>query len=136
VEEPDRHEDAVQELLRWNPPVAAQPRFSRPDCEVEFEGLRLPPSSAALFGISAANRDPEVFPDPDRFDIERQPTDLLTFGPGLRTCPGMHLAQKNLRVGLAVLAARLPGLRLLDPESCAPRGILLRGPRSLPARWR
>jgi cytochrome P450 len=136
VEEPARHEDAVQELLRWNPPVAAQPRFSRPDREVEFEGLSLPASSAALFGISAANRDPEVFPEADRFDIERQPTDLLTFGPGLRTCPGMHLAQKNLRVGLAVLAERLPGLRLLDAESCAPRGILLRGPCSLPARWR
>jgi cytochrome P450 len=135
VEEPDHHEHAVQELLRWNPPVAAQPRFSRPDRDVEFEGLRLPANSALLFGIAAANRDPEVFPDPDRFDIERRPADLMTFGPGLRTCPGMHLAQKNLRVALGVLAQRLPRLRLLDPEACAPRGILLRGPRSLPARW-
>jgi len=135
VAEPARHEDAVQELLRWNPPVAAQPRFSRPDRAVEFEGVELPAGSAALFGIAAANRDPEVFPDPDRFDIERRTKDLMTFGPGLRTCPGMHLAQKNLRVALRVLAERLPRLRLLDAEACASRGILLRGPRTLPARW-
>jgi cytochrome P450 len=47
----------------------------------------------------------------------------------------MHLAQKNLRVALRVLAARLPELRLPDPDRCAPRNILLRGPASLPARW-
>jgi len=95
----------------------------------------IPANSAVLFGIAAANRDPEVFDNPDHFDIERRATDLLTFGPGLRTCPGMHLAQKNLRVGLGVLAQRLPGLRLEEPERCDPRGILLRGPASLPARW-
>jgi len=136
VEEPARIDDAVQELLRWCPPVAAQPRFSRPDQETEFEGCVIAPSSSVLFGIAAANRDPDVFPDPDRFDIERRPEGLLTFGPGLRTCPGMHLAQKNLRVALRVLTERLPGLRLVDAEAHAPRGILLRGPASLPATWR
>jgi cytochrome P450 len=135
VAEDARCDDAVQELLRWNPPVAAQPRFSHPDHAVEFAGLSIPANSAVLFGIAAANRDPEVFDNPDHFDIERRATDLLTFGPGLRTCPGMHLAQKNLRVGLGVLAQRLPGLRLEEPERCDPRGILLRGPASLPARW-
>jgi cytochrome P450 len=136
VDEPERVPDAVQELLRWNPPVAAQPRFSRPDAEIEFEGVRLAPSSSVLFGIAAANRDPQVYPDPDRFDIERRAEGLLTFGPGLRTCPGMHLAQKNLRVALGVLTERLPGLELIDADVNAPRGILLRGPRALPARWR
>ncbi len=135
VSEPARCADAVEELLRWNPPVAAQPRFSRPDAEVDFHGQRMRPSSAVLFGIAAANRDPDVFPDPDRFDLERRPVELLTFGPGLRTCPGMHLARKNLRVALGVLCERLPALRLLDPDACAPRGVLLRGPRTLPARW-
>lgn len=135
IDEPGRIDDAVQELLRWCPPVAAQPRFSRPDAEVEFEGCRLAPSASVLFGIAAANRDPDVFPDPDRFDIERRPEGLLTFGPGLRTCPGMHLAQKNLRVALRVLTERLPGLRLVEPERHAPRGVLLRGPQALPATW-
>ena len=136
VDEPARVPDAVHELLRWCPPVAAQPRFSRPDVEIEFEGLKLPPTSSLLFGIFAAHRDPDVFPDPDRFDIERRAEGLLTFGPGLRTCPGMHLAQKNLRVALRVLCERLPRLKLVDPVAHAPRGILLRGPTALPARWR
>jgi cytochrome P450 len=47
----------------------------------------------------------------------------------------MHLAQKNLRVALRVLTERLPGLALVEPERHAPRGILLRGPTSLPATW-
>ncbi len=135
VEEDARGDDAVQELLRWNPPVAAQPRFSHPQHAVEFEGVKIPRNSAVLFGIAAANRDPEVFDSPDRFDIDRRPSELLTFGPGLRTCPGMHLAQKNLRVALRVLAQRLPRLRLVDDGRHAPSGILLRGPASLPARW-
>ncbi len=89
-------------------PIAAQPRFSQPEHAVEFEGMKIPRNSAVLFGIAAANRDPEVFDGPDRFDIDRRPSELLTFGPGLRTCPGMHLAQKNLRVALRVLAAAPP----------------------------
>jgi cytochrome P450 len=135
AEVPARCDDAVQELLRWNPPVAAQPRFSRPDAEIEFFGRDMGPNSSVLFGIAAANRDPDVYPDPDRFDIDRRPKELLTFGPGLRTCPGMHLARKNLRIALGVLSERLPALRLIDPDACAPRGVLLRGPGSLPARW-
>lgn len=133
--EPERCDDAVQELLRWNPPVAAQPRFARSDADICFAGVDMPRNASVLFGIAAANRDPDVYPEPDRFDIERRPKDLLTFGPGLRTCPGMHLAQKNLRVALRVLTERLPNLHLLDPKACAPRGILLRGPATLPARF-
>ncbi|MDH3686722.1 MAG: cytochrome P450 [Myxococcales bacterium] len=133
--EPERAEDAVQELLRWNPPVAAQPRFVRPDADAELAGTRIPANSAVLFGIHAAHRDPAEFPEPDHFDLERRPKELLTFGPGLRTCPGMHLAQKNLRIGLRELARRLPGFRLTHPEADAPRGILLRGPAALRARW-
>ena len=135
VADPERCDDAVEELLRWNPPVAAQPRFARPDRDVELAGVPIPAGSSVLFGIHAAHRDPEAFPDPDRFDIDRRPTELLAFGPGLRTCPGMHLARKNLRIGLRVLAERLPRLHLVEPEADAPRGILLRGPAALRARW-
>ncbi len=64
VEAPESQAGAVQELLRWNPPVAAQPRFSRPDRATRFEGTLLPPSSSVLFGIAAANRQPHVYPCP------------------------------------------------------------------------
>jgi cytochrome P450 len=135
VAEPDTQENAVQELLRWNPPVAAQPRFTRPDAMVELAGIEIPPNSAVLFGITAANRDPRVFNDPDRFDIARNSKSLMTFGPGLRTCPGMHLAQKNLETALRIVAERMPGLRLNESKASAPEGILLRGTAALPVRW-
>jgi len=47
----------------------------------------------------------------------------------------MHLARKSLRVALRVLSERLPALRLVEPDACAPGGILLRGPENMPARW-
>ncbi len=131
VEEPDAQAGALQELLRWNPPVAAQPRFSRPDRPVTLAGVEIPPNTAVLFGIAAANRDPAAFPEPDRFDINRDTKTLLTFGPGLRTCPGMHLAQKNLATALRIVAERFPGLHLLPESTALPQGILLRGVNSL-----
>ncbi len=136
ADEPALCAAAVQELLRFDPPVAAQPRFARADAAVELAGVEIPAHASVLFGIAAANRDPDVFSDPDRFDLERPPGELLTFGPGLRTCPGMHLAQKNLRIALEVLTDRFPDCRLIDADRGAPRGVLLRGPETLPARLR
>jgi cytochrome P450 len=132
VEEPSRQSGAIQELLRWNPPVAAQPRFSNPEKAIEVAGVSLPKNSAVLFGISAANRDPEVFSDPDTFDINRKTRTLLTFGPGLRTCPGMHLAQKNLETALRIVAERFPKMQLTADDAPEPQGILLRGTAALP----
>ena len=85
-------------------------------------------------GVAAANRDPDVFENPDRFDISRDTKTLLTFGPGLRTCPGMHLAQKNLETALRIVAERLPRLSLKEGAR-APEGILLRGTSTLPVSW-
>lgn len=135
VADPDAQTGAIQELLRWNPPVAAQPRFTHPDHPVQLAGVEMPPNSPVLFGIAAANRDPRVFDAPDRFDISRNTKTLLTFGPGLRTCPGMHLAQKNLETALRIVAERLPRLRLDDSAARPPEGVLLRGTSSLPVSW-
>ncbi len=132
VEEPASQEGALQELLRYNPPVAAQPRFTNPEHDIEVAGVRIPKNSPVLFGIAAANRDPEVFQNPDHFDITRDTKTLLTFGPGLRTCPGMHLAQKNLGTALRLVAERFPTLRLAAGVAQEPVGILLRGTHSLP----
>jgi cytochrome P450 len=135
VAEPAAQAGAIQELLRWNPPVAAQPRFTHPDHPVRLAGVEIPANSPVLFGIAAANRDPRVFDEPDRFDIGRKTKTLLTFGPGLRTCPGMHLAQKNLETALRIVAERLPKLRLDGERARPPEGILLRGTSSLPVSW-
>jgi len=136
VAEPEIRPQAIQELLRWNPPVAAQPRFTRPGVAVELAGVEIPANSAVLFGVAAANRDPTVFPDPDCFDISRKSKALMTFGPGLRTCPGMHLAQRNLEAALRIVADRFPRLRLEQSKASLPAGILLRGTASLPVTLR
>lgn len=121
---------AVEELLRWENPVVVTPRVSA-GVPVEFAGVRLPPWSTVLFCIAAANRDPAAFADPARFDIDRHPKHLLSFGPGPRMCPGMHLARKEMRIAIGVLCERFPRMRLLDPEGARPTGTVLRMPAAL-----
>ena len=128
--EPALRNGAIEELLRWEPPAGIIARLSC-DCDIEFFGHTIPASSVVLFGVDAANRDPAVFSDPDRFDIQRKTEKLMTFGPGPRACPGMHLARQELRVALDVLVERLPDLRLLDLDAAQPRGTMLRGPTAL-----
>jgi cytochrome P450 len=126
---------AIRELLRWETPVPNLPRISA-DQSVDFLGEELPPQSFVLFSMAAANRDPAVFDDPDRYDMERASKDTLTFGRGERSCPGMHLARKSLAVALDALTERLPNLRLVgDPEASAPTGATVRGPDRLAVMW-
>jgi cytochrome P450 len=129
-EDPAARAGAIEELLRWESPVALLPRMSAAQ-PIRFGGVEIPGNTFVLFGITAANRDPAVFPNPHRFDIERRSDRMLTFGPGLRSCPGMHLARKSIAVALDTLAERLPGLRLLDPQAARPQGAIIRGPRLL-----
>lgn len=131
-----REEPRDDQISRWLNTAVAGHEINRPHAPVVFAGVEIPPNTAVLFGIAAANRDPQVFTDPDRFDISRNSRTLLTFGPGLRTCPGMHLAQKNLETALRIVAERFPSLRLDQASASLPEGILLRGTASLPVSWR
>ncbi len=124
---------AVEEALRWESSVAVLPRMSAPT-PVTFHGVELPANSWVLFGLAAANRDPAVFTNPDRFDATRVCDDMLTFGPGHKSCPGMHLARKNLAVAVAVLIERFPRLHLIDLDDAEPRGVAPRGPLALRVR--
>jgi cytochrome P450 len=128
--EPALRAAAIEELLRWENPVAIVPRVSaqRP---ARLDGALIPADSPVLFCIAAANRDPARFPDPDRFELERRPQEHLSFGPGPRQCPGLHLARVELRVALDALCARLPGMRLLDAAAAQPSGTVLRAPLAL-----
>lgn len=133
--EPGLRAGAIEELLRWETPVAVLPRLSAAH-PVEFHGTYIPAATFCLFAIAAANRDPAVFEQPDEFDLHRDSSKkLLSFGPGPRLCPGMHLARRQLAVALDVILERLPGMRLLDPEAAVPRGAILRGPATLPVSW-
>jgi cytochrome P450 len=133
-ENPGRADDLVDEALRWETPIAVLPRLSAAE-PIGFHGVRLPPDSWVLFGIAGANRDPSLHEDPDRFDIDRASKESLTFGRGVKSCPGMHLARRNMIVALQVLAERLPDLELLDPAAARPRRSVLRGPEALHVRF-
>jgi cytochrome P450 len=126
---------ASEEALRWNAPVAFIPRRSPVD--VEWHGVAVPSGTILQLGIVAANRDPAVFEDPDRFDVARRPSGALTFGFGTHFCLGAHLARAELETTLQVLLERLPRLRLADDDVrvVGQFNKILRGPDRLPVRF-
>ena len=128
---------AGEEGLRWNAPVAILPRNN--PREVVWQDIPIPANTPLLFAIASANRDPLVFDDPDRFDVDRHPTATMTFGFGTHFCLGAHLARAEIDISLEVLAQRLPGLRLADDADDVRIGAtfaqLLRGPNRLPVRF-
>lgn len=126
---PQRIAAAVDEMLRWEPPLGLLPRLAPHDAVVA--GEEVPKGTLLLFGIASANRDPEAYPDPERFDLDRQPKRLLTFGFGSHYCPGSHLARAQIAVGIRALLERLPDLHLADPGGALPQGTVMRGPREL-----
>jgi cytochrome P450 len=128
--EPERLGDAVEELLRWETPVANLPRVTLSGTRIA--GVEIPPEGTALFGITGANRDPEVFDEPERFVLGRDTKRKLSFGLGSHSCPGLHLARKEIRVATEVLLERFPRLALADETAARPRGTTIRGPAALP----
>ena len=120
---------AVDEMLRWEPPIGVLPRLVPSD--VELAGELVPAGSMVLMGIASANRDETVYPDPDRFDLDRANPRLLTFGFGSHYCPGSHLAKAQIAVGVAALLDRFAHLEILDPLEARPSGTVMRGPIAL-----
>jgi cytochrome P450 len=92
--EPDRAAAAVEEILRMEAPVAVLGR--EPDEPVETRGAKLEAGKMFFLSVLAANRDPEVFADPDRFDIGREPKRSFSFGWGSHFCLGAALARAEV----------------------------------------
>ena len=141
--DPESRRAAIEEALRWEPPVSVMPRFAPVDTD-EF-GTPIRGGNQILFGVAAANRDPDQFPEPDRYDLDRDPSMSLTFGIGMHFCVGAHLARAELATALDVVPrtprrprARSrradPVRRLGAPRSRHPPGDLHRH-LSPPARW-
>jgi cytochrome P450 len=127
--------NAVEELLRFDSSVVMWRRRTRVPTRVH--GVEIPADAKLLLLIGAANRDPEVFEDPERFDIRRaNASEHLSFGFGNHRCLGAPLARLEARVVFEELARRLPGLRLVpDQELTFPAYIAFRGPRALQIEW-
>jgi len=127
--------NAVEEVLRLDSSVIAWRR--RTTQEVMIGTVVVPAGAALLLMLGSANRDPAVFPDPDRLDIRRaNAKEHLSFGAGPHLCLGAPLARLQARVVLEVISSRLPSLRLALglPFRFAPN-VTFRGPLSLPVEW-
>ncbi len=111
---PELAASAIEECLRYDGPIPATLRILHAD--VEFGGKRLPKDAIVLGVLAAANRDPEVFPEPDRFDIERHPNEHLAFGGGAHYCLGAHLARLEARIAIGRLIARFEEPTLASPR--------------------
>lgn len=122
---------AIEEATRWEPPLLSITRVATRD--TELGGVPIPAGSSVMPMLGAANRDEDRYPDPDRFDIFRQPRAHIAWGHGPHVCMGMHLARLEMRVAVNLLLDRLPKLRL-DPDGNDPhiRGQVFRSPTSLP----
>jgi cytochrome P450 len=125
---------AIEESLRLEPAAAVIDRYATTD--VSFGGAHIRAGELVSISVAGANRDPEVFARPDRFDIWRPNARLhLAFAHGPHVCLGMHLARLEAHTAVALLLERLPHLRP-DPERPAkPRGLLFRKPPELWVRW-
>jgi cytochrome P450 len=125
---------AIEESLRLEPAAAVIDRYATAD--TRLGGARIAEGELVSLSIAGANRDPDTFPDPDRFDVRRENAGRqIAFAHGPHVCIGMHLARLEAHTALARLLDRLPRLRL-DPERpAAPRGLVFRKPPALHVVW-
>jgi cytochrome P450 len=136
-ERPELMPGAVEELMRFVP-LSAGSVFARYATEdVDLGGVLVRAGEPVLASLSSANRDGEVFEDPDRVDLTREVNPHIGFGHGVHHCLGAQLARMELQVALRTLLARLPDLRLAvdDKELEWKSGLLVRGLRSMPVAW-
>jgi len=127
--------NAIEEILRLDSSVVAWRR--RTTQAVEVGGVRVPADANLLLLLASANRDPDVFEEPDRFDIRRRnASDHLSFGHGPHFCLGAPLGKLEARVVLEELSTRLPNLRLVAGQTLRFQpNVSFRGPVSLLAEW-
>ena len=113
--EPELLDSAVEEIVRFRGPIhGTKPGYARED--LTLGGVGLAKGTMVMPLLGAANHDPEVFPEPERFDIARSPNRHLGFGHGNHFCLGAQLARMETRIALRNLLERSPGLRLAVPE--------------------
>ena len=132
VEEPELLPTAVEEFLRVYSPVTMG-RLATED--VAVNGVTIPAGSRVLMNFPAANRDPEVFPDPDNVVIDRAVNRHVAFGIGIHRCAGSNLARMEMQVALAAFLQRIPEFELDDSGPVTWVGGQVRGPRSIPLHF-
>jgi cytochrome P450 len=132
--EPGLLPQAIEETLRYEPPVTLIPRVALEDFDQQDGHVQQ--GQIMQLSIASANRDAAHFPDPDRFDITRPAGRTLSFGFGPHGCLGAHLAREEARIALETIFRRMPNLEL---DQSRPiewyRNAGNRGPITLPVTF-
>jgi len=132
--DPTLIDGAIEESLRLEPAAAVVDRYATHP--VAIGAVTIPAGDPVTLSMAAANRDPTVFPDPDRFDPTRSNARLhTTFATGPHVCLGMHLARLEAHTAVRRLLERLPTLRADPDRPSAPRGLVFRKPPTVHALW-
>jgi cytochrome P450 len=124
--------NAVEEILRYCSPVVYMRRTATEGTEVG--GIPIEEGEALALYYGAANRDPQVFADPHRFDIAREPNEHIAFGGGVHFCLGVHLARVEIQVMLTELLSRLPDIEQSGDAEWLDSNFIS-GPKYLPVRF-
>jgi cytochrome P450 len=130
---PEMAMKAVEELMRFWPVVFGAMRMTTED--VEYEGVLFPAGTFVMVNTAAANRDRDIFDDPDRLDITREgAAPMQTFGAGAHYCLGANLARREVAEALRVMSRRMRNLRRGGPAPWKPM-VGITGPASLPVEF-
>lgn len=125
--------NAVEESLRLEPAAGRVDRYATDD--VEIGGSTIRGGDLVIVSLTAANRDPASFQDPDRFDIRRSNArSHLAFAQGPHACVGLHLARLETQQALEAALDRWPNLHLAA-DATPPTGLVFRKPKRLPVAW-
>ena len=130
--QPDLVESAVEECMRYEPSIPFTIRVMWED--TEFDGITIPANGVVQAMLITANRDPEMFSNPDTFDITRKEAKHCSFGGGIHFCLGSHLARMNAAVAFSSMADRITNIEL-DDDGFEWAPSLFRIPGKIPARF-
>jgi pimeloyl-[acyl-carrier protein] synthase len=132
--DPDKWSDsAAEECLRYDPPVKSTQRIASQD--VERNGKVFKQGDRIRWVISAANRDPEIFPNPDTFDIARSPNPHIAFGEGVHHCPWSVAGADRGTGSLQGACERFPALKLESESLEYQPSVQFRSLKALPVTW-
>ena len=133
AQRPELAMKVVEEVMRFCPVVFGAMRMTTED--VELAGVMIPAGTFVTCNTAAANQDPDVYVEPDRFDIMREDAPpMQTFGAGAHYCLGANLARRELATALAVMASRMPNLRRDGMTHWKPM-VGITGPATLPVAF-
>lgn len=128
---PELIPDAIEEVLRYRSPVMALGRYAATD--VELGGQKIPRGQPVLAWVASANHDASQFPEPELFDIERNPNRHLSFGHGIHFCLGAPLARLESKIALTIMLDRLRDIRRVSPGEIEPiNSAFIYGARHVP----